>query len=87
MNNISIFGDDGVTQIPFTGCMNPERINNIIVRQSNVVTARNVKNGCPKQVREKLCTLPGTFLLTLPLRLNFFKFSYMNFHIGRNCHL
>ena len=67
MKTLSVFGDDGVTQIPFTGCMNPERINNIIVRQSNVDTARNVKNGCPKQVRKKLRSLSGILVFTLLL--------------------
>ncbi|KAL5262010.1 hypothetical protein ACHWQZ_G007649 [Mnemiopsis leidyi] len=50
----SVFGDKGVTKIPFIGCMNPERINNVIVRQSNVMTARNVKNGCPKKTVSSL---------------------------------
>ncbi|XP_063691882.1 laminin-like protein epi-1 isoform X2 [Bolinopsis microptera] len=48
----SVFEEGGITQVPFTGCMSPKRINNVVLRQSNVATARNVKNGCPdKMVR------------------------------------
>ena len=46
----SVFEEGGITQVPFTGCMSPKRINNVVLRQSNVDTARNVKNGCPDKV-------------------------------------